>query len=44
MAAVVATSRPYVRIHHASDVIAGATVGAAMGLVARQLFRRSGLG
>lgn len=44
MAAVVATSRPYVRIHHASDVIAGAAVGVAMGLVARQLFRRSGLG
>jgi len=44
MAAVVATSRPYVRIHHASDVIAGAAVGVAMGLVARRVFRRIGLG
>lgn len=44
MAAVVTTSRPYVRIHHASDVIAGAAVGTAMGLVARQIFRRAGLG
>lgn len=44
MAVVVATSRSYVRIHHASDVIAGAVVGTALGLVARQVFRRSGLG
>jgi membrane-associated phospholipid phosphatase len=44
MAAVVATSRPYVRIHHASDVVAGAAVGVAMGLVARRLFRRVGVG
>lgn len=44
MAAAVATSRPYVRIHHASDVIAGAAVGVAMGLVARRVFRRCGLG
>ncbi len=44
MAAIVATSRPYVRIHHASDVVAGVAVGTAMGLIARQVFRRSGLG
>lgn len=44
LAATVATSRPYVRIHHASDVIAGAAVGAAMGLVARRVFLRCGLG
>ena len=44
MAAAVATSRPYVRIHHTSDVIAGAAVGVAMGLVARRVFRRCGLG
>jgi undecaprenyl-diphosphatase len=36
-AAVVATSRLHVRIHHASDVIAGATVG----LVFARLFRRN---
>ena len=43
MAAIVATSRPYVRIHHASDVVAGAAVGTAMGLIARRCFRRAGL-
>jgi membrane-associated phospholipid phosphatase len=44
MATTVAISRPYVRIHHASDVVAGAAVGAAMGLVARQVFKRTGVG
>ena len=44
MATIVATSRAYVRIHHASDVVAGAAVGAAMGLAARRIFRRAGLG
>lgn len=44
MAAIVATSRPYVRIHHASDVVAGVAVGVGMGLVARRVFRRCGLG
>jgi undecaprenyl-diphosphatase len=44
IAATVAISRAYVRIHHASDVVAGAAVGAAMGLVARQVFKRAGLG
>jgi membrane-associated phospholipid phosphatase len=34
MAAVVATSRAYVRIHHASDVVAGAAVGLALGTLA----------
>jgi membrane-associated phospholipid phosphatase len=43
IAAVVATSRPYVRIHHASDVVAGVAVGVAMGCVARHVFRRLGL-
>jgi len=43
IAAVVATSRPYVRIHHASDVVAGVSVGIAMGLVARRLFLRLGV-
>jgi membrane-associated phospholipid phosphatase len=31
LAGVVATSRAYVRIHHPSDVVAGATVGLAFG-------------
>jgi len=44
MATIVAASRPYVRIHHTSDVLAGAAVGTAMGLVARRVFRRCGLG
>lgn len=43
IATTVAVSRPYVRIHHASDVVAGAAVGVTMGLVARQIFRRLGL-
>jgi undecaprenyl-diphosphatase len=38
LAAVVGTSRAYVRIHHASDVIGGAAVGLALG----QLAVRSG--
>ncbi len=44
IAATVAASRPYVRIHHASDVIAGAGVGVGMGFIARQIFKRTGLG
>jgi undecaprenyl-diphosphatase len=39
LAAMVAASRVYVRMHHASDVIAGAAVGLAMGAVARKLLR-----
>jgi len=34
---VVATSRVYVKIHHASDIIAGAALGAALGRVGRRL-------
>jgi undecaprenyl-diphosphatase len=37
---VVALSRPYVRIHHASDIIGGLVVGRLMGLVARRALRR----
>ena len=44
IAATVALSRPYVRIHHASDIVGGVAAGAAMGLVARRVFRRRGLG
>jgi membrane-associated phospholipid phosphatase len=37
MAIVVAWSRAYVRIHHASDVVAGMIVGAALGRLARRV-------
>jgi undecaprenyl-diphosphatase len=38
VAAVVASSRVYVKMHHASDVLAGAALGALMGRAARTLF------
>lgn len=41
VAAVVASSRIHVRIHHASDVVAGAALGTVLGLVARRLWRLS---
>jgi len=34
LASVVAVSRAYVRIHHASDVVAGAVVGVGLGAIA----------
>lgn len=37
-AAVVAGSRVYTRMHHVSDVAAGALVGVAIGLTAKRLF------
>jgi undecaprenyl-diphosphatase len=37
VAAVVASSRVYVKIHHASDVAAGAVIGVALGLLGRRL-------
>lgn len=40
LAGVVATSRVYVRIHHASDVVGGAVVGLGLGLLARPWIRR----
>ena len=40
MAAVVGTSRAYVRIHHASDVVGGAVLGVGLGLLGRRLARR----
>jgi undecaprenyl-diphosphatase len=40
IAGVVAASRAYVRIHHPSDVVGGAVVGVALGLVARRVLRR----
>lgn len=36
LAGLVALSRPYVRIHHASDVVAGAGVGLALAAVAKR--------
>jgi undecaprenyl-diphosphatase len=37
LAGIVATSRAYVRIHHASDVVVGAAVGLALGVAARKI-------
>lgn len=39
-AAIVAVSRIHVRLHHASDVIAGAAVGEVIGRLASRLMRR----
>jgi len=36
LAAVVASSRVYVKIHHASDVLAGAALGVTLGRIARR--------
>jgi undecaprenyl-diphosphatase len=38
LAAVVATSRAYLRVHHASDIVAGAVVGLALAAVARRVW------
>lgn len=43
MAATVAVSRPYVRIHHASDIVGGVAVGAGLGWIARRIFGHLGL-
>ena len=37
VAVIVASSRVYVKIHHASDVVAGAALGVGLGLVGRRL-------
>jgi undecaprenyl-diphosphatase len=39
LAAGVATTRVYVRLHHASDVVAGAALGLALGVALRPLVR-----
>jgi membrane-associated phospholipid phosphatase len=39
VAAIVGISRAYVRIHHGSDVVAGALVGALLGLAGRRIAR-----
>ena len=40
VAAVVASSRVYVKIHHASDVVGGVATGLVIGLTARTVWRR----
>jgi membrane-associated phospholipid phosphatase len=42
LAGVVAASRVYVRLHHASDVIAGAAIGVALGAIARRVIPLAG--
>ncbi|HEX2382997.1 MAG TPA: phosphatase PAP2 family protein [Acidimicrobiales bacterium] len=42
-AAVVASSRTYVKIHHASDVVAGVATGLVIGRVARKAWPKSGM-
>lgn len=44
LAALVASSRVYVRMHHASDVLAGAAIGIAFGAIARKVLPLSGRG
>jgi membrane-associated phospholipid phosphatase len=44
LATIVGVSRAYVRIHHASDVVAGMAVGAVLGVAARRVLRRMGIG
>jgi membrane-associated phospholipid phosphatase len=41
LATVVALSRVHVKIHHASDVVAGAVLGAALGVIARRIWPRA---
>jgi membrane-associated phospholipid phosphatase len=43
IAGTVATSRAYVRIHHASDVVAGMAVGTVLGVTAVRVLRRLGI-
>ncbi len=40
----VATSRAYVRIHHASDVVAGVVTGGVLAMFTKRLVRRAGFG
>ena len=38
VAAIVSISRAYVRIHHASDVVAGILIGTLLGKLGKRLF------
>lgn len=38
LAATVSSSRVYVKVHHASDVLAGAALGVGLGMLARRLW------
>jgi len=40
LAAIVGISRVYVRIHHGSDVVAGAVIGTLFGLIGRRITKR----
>jgi undecaprenyl-diphosphatase len=40
IAAIVGISRAYVRIHHGSDVVAGALVGSLLGMAGRRIAKR----
>jgi len=40
LAGIVGTTRSYVRIHHASDVVGGLVVGRILGLIGRRIARR----
>ena len=40
LAAIVGISRIYVRIHHGSDVVAGAVIGTLFGLIGRRIAKR----
>jgi len=40
LAAIVGISRVYVRIHHGSDVVAGAVIGTLFGLIGRRIAQR----
>ena len=40
VAAVVASSRVYVKMHHASDVVAGAAIGIGVAAIAKRLWRK----
>lgn len=44
LAVIVGVSRAHVRIHHASDVVGGAVIGVVLGLGARRVLTRVGLG
>jgi membrane-associated phospholipid phosphatase len=43
LAATIALSRPYVRIHHASDILGGLVVGTGLAAVAQGVYRRLGI-